>query len=142
MQEFIVTGINVPALADFDEVTKQFMKAKDIPGGALAIVKDQRLVFARGYTHNEGAMPYVQPTSLFRIASCSKPITKFAVTQLLGNDLDKLVAPILGLSAPPGKAISSKYFQVTVRQLIDHQSGLSASAGVSRPLMPSAFLCL
>lgn len=129
MQEFTVTGIEVPALAEVDNVTKQLMKAKDIPGGAVAIVKDKRLVFARGYTYKEGAIPYIQPTSLFRIASCSKPITRFAITQLLGNDLDRKVAPILNLAPPPGKQVSPEYATVTVRHLVEHTSGITASAG-------------
>jgi CubicO group peptidase (beta-lactamase class C family) len=81
------------------------MRKKDIPGGAVAIVKDKRLVFARGYTYKERAIPHVQPTSLFRIASCSKPITKLAITSLLGSHLDMKVAQILDLSPPPGTEI-------------------------------------
>ena len=129
MQEFIVTGTEVPALAEVDTITKQFMSKKDIPGGVVAIVKDNRLVFARGYTYQERAIPYIQPTSLFRIASCSKPITRLAITLLLGDDLDRKVAAILNLSPPSGKVVKPEYKDVTVRHLLEHRSGLSQNAG-------------
>ena len=36
-----------PVAAPFDHEVEAFMKARQIPGGALAVVKDRRLVYAR-----------------------------------------------------------------------------------------------
>ena len=33
----------------FDPAMEAFMAARKVPGGALAVVKDRRLVYARGY---------------------------------------------------------------------------------------------
>src|SRR5258706_3728357 len=38
----------IPSAA-FDKCVEDFMKERDTPGGALAVVKDRRLVYARGY---------------------------------------------------------------------------------------------
>ncbi|MET0863463.1 MAG: serine hydrolase domain-containing protein [Nakamurella sp.] len=127
--EIAATGPEVTALAGIDVITKQLMRAKSVPGGAVAIVKDRRLVFARGYTNGGNEFPIVRPTSLFRIASCSKPITRFAITALLGDDLDRAIAPILNLVPPPGKRIRPEFAKVTIRHLLDHSSGLTSSFG-------------
>src|SRR5882672_1621081 len=68
----------------FDREIEKFMSARNIPGGALAVVKDRRLVYTRGYgwADRENKVP-VKPTSLFRIASISKPFTAVAVLKLV-----------------------------------------------------------
>ena len=61
---------------EFDREIERFMSARNVPGGALAVVKDGRLVYARayGWADRENKSP-AKPTSLFRIASISKPFT-------------------------------------------------------------------
>src|SRR5262249_1031455 len=68
----------------FDREVKPFMVARNVPGGALAVVKDRRLVYAKGYgwADREKKIP-VKADSLFRIASVSKPITAVAVMRLV-----------------------------------------------------------
>ena len=59
------------------------MKQRDAPGGALAVIKDRRLVYARGYGWADRDQKLeVTPESLFRIASVSKPITAVAILKL------------------------------------------------------------
>src|SRR5262245_30558460 len=69
-------------LKPFDEPMEAQLKLKT-PGGALAVVKDGRLVYAKGFGLGDvvNKAP-VEPTSLFRIASLSKPITAVAVLRL------------------------------------------------------------
>ena len=38
-----------PPLAGFDRLMRDFIKEHDVPGGALAVAKDGRLVYARGF---------------------------------------------------------------------------------------------
>ncbi len=44
------TGPEVPTLSAFDETMKEFMVAREISAGALAITYRGRLVVARGYS--------------------------------------------------------------------------------------------
>ena len=76
-----------PARRSFDREMESFMEARKVPGGALAVVKDRRLVYARGYgwADREAKIP-VKPDSLFRIASVSKPITAVAVMKLVEEE--------------------------------------------------------
>lgn len=105
------------------------MKARHVPGGALAVVKDGRLVYAKGYgwADREKKAP-VTPTSLFRIASVSKPITAVAVMKLIEEgrlDLDARAFDIVRL--PPvftkRKKPDPRSKRVTVRQLLQHTGG-------------------
>lgn len=78
------TGLAVESLAAYDRAMLDLMAKWSLPGGALAVVKGDRLVLARGYgfADREADRP-VQPDSLFRIASLSKPITATAILQLV-----------------------------------------------------------
>jgi len=82
-RQLTVTGNAVPQLAAYDAWVQNLMQAGGVHGAQLAIVKDGRLVFARGYTWAEAGYPTIQPTSLFRIASCSKPLTSIAIHRLI-----------------------------------------------------------
>jgi CubicO group peptidase (beta-lactamase class C family) len=82
-RQWSVTGTAVPQLAAYDAWVQNLMQTGGVHGAQLAIVKDGRLVFARGYTWAEASYPDVQPTSLFRIASCSKPLTSIAIHRLI-----------------------------------------------------------
>src|SRR5579884_501166 len=69
-----VTGAAHPELAPFDKMMLAFLKEHHVPGAALAVAKDGRLVYARGFGHAdlEKRTP-VEPNSLMRLASVSKP---------------------------------------------------------------------
>ena len=69
------TGRDVPQLVSFDQAMQQFMQDRNIPGGALAVTRNGQLVLARGYSWSLDRRVTIEPTSLFRIASLSKPIT-------------------------------------------------------------------
>jgi len=60
------------------------MSAWASPGAALAVTVDGRLVFAHGYGYADvAAQQPVQPDSLFRVASDSKPFTATAILKLI-----------------------------------------------------------
>ena len=79
-------GEKLPVAEAFDREMEQFMSARKVPGGALAVVKDQRLVYTRayGWADREKKAP-VKSDSLFRIASISKPFTATAILKLVEN---------------------------------------------------------
>jgi CubicO group peptidase (beta-lactamase class C family) len=73
-----------PRLAAYDDLMNEFMRMHQPPGAALAVSRDGRLVYARGFglADLERKEP-VHPLSLFRIASISKPFSATAVMQLV-----------------------------------------------------------
>ena len=122
------TGVEVPGMSSFDRVIPELMKTWGIPGGSVAVVKDGRLVFARGYGYADVALQQlVQPEALFRIASVSKPITAVAILKLVEQgrlSLDAKAYTLLPhITPPPGATVDSRIYDVTVRQLLWHTGG-------------------
>ncbi|MFG1863368.1 serine hydrolase domain-containing protein [Microbispora bryophytorum] len=117
-----ITGQSAPALQPFDDTLKSFMQARAIPYASLAVVCQGRLVLARGYNWTENTSPQAGPTSLFRLASMSKPVTATAIMKLVQDgslSLSAQVAPMLGLST----AADSDLGDVTVLHLLQHVGG-------------------
>lgn len=123
-----MSGVPAPGMASFDRVVPAFMEKWQIPGGAVAVVKDGRLVLARGYgwADREARRP-VEPESLFRIASLSKSITAAAVLELveagkLSLD-DKAFQLLSDLQPAAGAKADPRIHRITVRNLLNHTGG-------------------
>ena len=123
------TGKAHPALQSFDTLMRRFLRENAIPGGALAVAKDGRLVYARGFgLADVERRESVQPDSLFRIASISKPITAVAILRLVDRGIVKLDEPVFsaspkGFQLPLGDPADSRLSKVTVRHLLQHRGG-------------------
>src|SRR6185503_3145241 len=94
-----VTGAAVEGMGAFDQSVPALMKKYGIPGGAVAVVHNGKLFYARGfgYVDVEHKVP-VAPDALFRSASVSKPITSAAIMKLVEEGklaLDDRVAPLI-----------------------------------------------
>ncbi|HEU4868934.1 MAG TPA: serine hydrolase domain-containing protein [Actinomycetota bacterium] len=95
------------SLKRFERGMKAFMSQNDFFGGTLAVVKDGRLVLARAYSLRHKSALLAEPievTSIFRIASMSKPITCVGIYRLLEANKLKLtdkIQDILQLEPPP-----------------------------------------
>jgi CubicO group peptidase (beta-lactamase class C family) len=107
-----------------------FVTKHSIPGAALALTRNSRLVYARGFGHADlEAKTLVEPTSLFRIASLSKPITAAAVMLLVERKrlrLGDVVLDFLGDFLPDKKQVDPRMNKVTVRHLLQHQAGFDS----------------
>lgn len=120
------TGETVMGWEVVDEGIQDFMETWTIPGAAMAVTFEGRLLFSRGYTWDVPDADPVQPTSLFRIASMSKPITSVAIHQLIERGLlsyDTRVVDILDLQPAPGHQPDPRLGRVTVDHLLYHVGG-------------------
>jgi CubicO group peptidase (beta-lactamase class C family) len=113
--------------ADLDTFLDGFMPEQiehaDIAGAVIAVVKDGKLLFAKGYGYADVAKktPVSPETTLFRPGSISKLFTWTAVMQQVEQgklDLDRDVNDYLDFKVPPafGKPI-------TLRDIMTHRSG-------------------
>jgi CubicO group peptidase (beta-lactamase class C family) len=124
-----VTGTAPKALAPYDELMTQFMREHKPPGAALAVAHRGRLVYARGFGHADvEKQEPVQPTSLFRIASLSKPFTAAAVMHLIEKHklkFDDPVFPLLKLEAHlgPGDRVDPRLHAIRVHHCLQHTAG-------------------
>ncbi len=122
---FSVTGHGDPRLGAFDELMASVVRDVPVPGAALAVARYGRLVYARGFGYADSkARTPVQPDSLFRIASVSKPITGVAVLRLVDQGKVKLDDPVLKyLRVAPGTTPDPRWHAVTVRHCLHHTGG-------------------
>lgn len=128
-----MTGQAVPGVQSYDRLVAELMRRWNVPGGAVAVAKDGRLVFARGYgmADVDNGQP-VQPHALFRLASISKPITAVAVLRLVEQgklELDGRVFDILtDFPVPDPPDGDPRLKEVTLRQCLSHTGGWDRDA--------------
>ncbi len=125
---YVGRGIRMEGTTSFDSLIPPLMAKYGIPGGAVGVVKDGRLVLVRGYGWADSAAHVrVEPDALFRLASVSKPITSAAVLELVEQgklDLDaKAFSYLTDLQPPPGATVDPRLATITVRQLLYHAGG-------------------
>ena len=118
------SGQVVPELGMFDNWVEDWMKQNDARSASLAIVKDGRLVLTRGYTFAEVDYPATQPTSLFRTASTSKPLTAISMYQHFERmpatvGPNSLMTQYLNMAG----ALEPNTSNVTLFHLLTHQGG-------------------
>src|ERR1043166_3268441 len=101
------SGTVIPGMVSYDQLASTLLTKYQIPGGALAVARNGKLVFARGYGYaNKATGELVQPDSRFRIASLSKPISSAAVLLLVQRgqlSLDQRGFDILSYEPLPGE---------------------------------------
>jgi CubicO group peptidase (beta-lactamase class C family) len=128
---FTATGLEVPELAWVDTLLRSYMEGTEVSRAAVAITKGDRLVFARGYTYADAGTRPTEPTTTFRIASCSKPITSLALHRLFERGE---VAPSthpaerLDLTTRPGSFRDPRLDAIVVDDLLTHSGGWDRDA--------------
>jgi CubicO group peptidase (beta-lactamase class C family) len=112
-------------VAEFDRYAEAARKEWDVPGMAVAVVKDSKVVFARGYGVRELGKPGVVDTkTLFGAMSTTKAMTVAALAMLVDegkvNWDDKVIDHV------PEFRLSDAYVtrDLRVKDLLTHNSGL------------------
>lgn len=120
------TGVSLAAV---DDDIEQFMTQFNVPGLALAVTKNGKLVYAKGYGKSDKeTLTDVDTSDLFRIASLSKFITATGIMKFIESGelaMDDLVfgsGAVLGTDygTPP---YSDRVSAVRVRDLLYHEAG-------------------
>ena len=133
-----VSGLPQPSLSALDTVMQQLMVKWQVPGAALALTKDGRLVLAHGYGYaDQAANQPVQPDSLFRIASVSKPFTAAAILKLIEQGKLNLTthafSVLSDLTPPPGTTPDARLANITIQNLLEHKGGWDRSIAGDPP---------
>ncbi len=112
-------------LQGFDDYVNKAIKDWDVPGVAIAVVKDDKIVFAKGYGVREIGKPdKVDERTIFAIGSSSKAFTAAAIAMLV--DEGKLKWDDPATKYLPGFQLYDPYAtrELTVRDLLSHRVGL------------------
>jgi CubicO group peptidase (beta-lactamase class C family) len=107
-------------------LVRQEMKKRDVTGLSIALIDDQRVVWAEGfgYADKAGNVP-ASPETVYRAGSISKLFTATAAMQLAERgtmDIDRPLGDYL-----PGFSIRTRFADpapVTPRSIMTHHSGL------------------
>ena len=112
--------------AQLDAYVAQTMKEWKVPGVALAIVKDDSVVYAKGYgTRTVGMQEPVDPSTIFAIGSSSKAFTAALIAMAVDEGKmkwDEKVSAYL-----PDFRLYDTYAsnELTIRDALSHRSGLA-----------------
>ncbi|WP_460907020.1 serine hydrolase [Spirosoma areae] len=124
----IETSVQVD-LATVENAVKAFMTKYNVPGLSVAITKDERLVYAKGYgfADKDKGLP-VTTNSMFRVASVSKAITGIAAMKLVDDGKLDLDQKVFGVGNVLGTTYGSQPYtpqmgQITMRHLLTHTAG-------------------
>ena len=118
-----------------DKIVGSFMKKWTIPGASVAIAKDGKLVYAKGFGFADTADGIeTQPYSKFRIASVSKLVTAVSIMKLQEEGKLSLGDKVFG---PDGILNDSCFchpkdkraFDITIAHLLSHEGGWSQRWG-------------
>ncbi|MCY7358481.1 MAG: serine hydrolase [Rudanella sp.] len=122
----ISSGIVLPSV---DQAVGNFMAKYGVQGVSIALVKDDRLVYVKGYgLADKATNTKTRPDHLFRLASISKSITSVAIFKLIEEGKLSLDAKVFGKNAllgldygtqPYGKNVEL----ITVHNLLQHTAG-------------------
>jgi CubicO group peptidase (beta-lactamase class C family) len=127
---FALTRVASAQPPDLDRWVARAMQTFDVPGIALAVVKDDRVVVAKGYgVRKLGEPALVDARTLFGIASNTKAFTATALGLLEEEHKIEWDAPVVRYL--PAFAMWDPFVtrELTVRDLLVHRSGLGLGAG-------------
>jgi CubicO group peptidase (beta-lactamase class C family) len=103
---------------------EQIMRELKLPGLAVGVVEDGRLVYSRGFGIMKlGEDRPVTPETLFHMASITKPFVATSIMQLVEQGKVDLDAPVVRY-LPYFKLHDPCYASITVRQMVTHTSGM------------------
>jgi CubicO group peptidase (beta-lactamase class C family) len=118
-----------------EKTINSFLRKWSIAGASIAIAKDGKLVYARGFGFADTiTRTEVQPYNLFRIASISKLVTAVGIMRLREEGLLSLNDTVFG----PDGILNDPYFSepkdkrvygITVAHLLSHEAGWSQRYG-------------
>jgi len=119
-------------IADLEAFVPAYMEQQGVPGVAIALVRDGRVVWTEefGVTNVLTGKP-VTPDSTFKIASNSKVVTAYIALRLVDQGMLALDEPLNGYVSEPFLPQEEYRPVVTLRHTLSHTSGMGQS-GISR----------
>ncbi len=121
--------------AALDKYIQRFMQRWAIQGGSLAVMKDGKLIYTKGYgwaDHEAGIR--TDAHHIFRVASLSKLITATAIMKMAEDSLLRLNEPVFGPDGILNEAgftelKDKRMKKITVEHLLRHQGGFTNARG-------------
>ena len=119
------TRASIDPNRELDSYVARAVAEWKVPGLAIAVVKDGRIVFAKGYGVREAGKPApVDTQTLFAIGSTTKAMTAAALGMLVDEKKVRWDDPVT--KHLPGFQLADPYVtrEVTIRDVLTHRAGL------------------
>ena len=118
------------AVAELEKLAQQTLDKTGVPGLAVAVVYDDRVVELKGFgVRQVGKLETVDADTVFQLASVSKAVTSTVLARLVGEGTIQWDDLVIGHD--PGFQMYDPWVtrQLTLRDLLCHRSGLPDHAG-------------
>lgn len=110
--------------AELEPKIKEEIQQGHLPGFAIGIVKNGKLIYAKGFgVAKLGGPATITSKSLFHMASVTKTFVATAVMQLAEKRKIDLDAPLVNY-LPYFRLDDERYRTITIRQMLSHMSGI------------------
>ncbi|HEX8631231.1 MAG TPA: serine hydrolase domain-containing protein, partial [Catenuloplanes sp.] len=118
-------GVDAPGPdpATIERYVTDYARRAGYPGVAVAITRNNRVVLAAGYGHDSSGAAMTARTPM-PVASVSKSFTAMAVLRLVEAGRVRLDSPVRE-HLPEFRIADPRGDRITVRQLLNHTSGIS-----------------
>jgi CubicO group peptidase (beta-lactamase class C family) len=119
-------------VADLEAFVPAYMEQQGVPGVAIALVRDGRVVWVEGFgvTNVLTGKP-VTPDSTFKVASNSKVVTAYIALRLVDQGMLALDEPLDSYLSQPFMPQEEYRPLVTLQHTLSHTSGMGRT-GISR----------
>jgi CubicO group peptidase (beta-lactamase class C family) len=126
----LVANAASPDFTGLERTANAEIKERKIPGCAVAVVKGEKIVFARGFgvASVETGEP-VRSEMLFRLGSTTKMFTSAAVVMLAEEGKLRLDSPV----GEYVKGLNPRIARLTASQLLSHTAGLYDESPMNGP---------
>ena len=118
------------AVTKLDGIVTGLMQRTGVPGVAVAVVKDDAVVYAKGFgVRRVGSSQPVDKNTIFQLASVSKPLGATAIARAVGLGVVGWDDPVVKYL--PGFRLNSRSTtrDVTIADFYSHRSGLPDHVG-------------
>ena len=119
----------------FDRTIRQFMRRYNLVGASLAIMRNDSLLYAKGYGYADTAAKIETDVyHLFRVASISKLLTAAAIMKLQEDGELLVTDSVFGENGWLNDSVFSNYKdkrfeRITIENLLRHQAGFTGLYG-------------
>jgi CubicO group peptidase (beta-lactamase class C family) len=122
-------------VASLESKITNLMSQGDVPGLSLALIKDSRVVWSRGFGYkNAETKEPVDDDTIFEAASLSKPVFAYAVLKMAEKGQLDLDAPLSNYL--PGYVENDERLSlITARRVLTHTTGFPNWRPAGKPLI-------
>jgi len=128
----VIVNEDIPELKAMDHSVDSFMTFWALKGASLAIVRNDSLLYAKGYGIADASTP-MTPGTIMRLASVSKLLTAVGIMKMQEEGKVFMDTPVFGPLGVLNKydpfIKDQNYYLITVEHLLRHQGGFTVRGG-------------